>query len=95
MPRKTKSKKRDKCVDCGKWCFVEYHHDPIPACEGGKEVIPLCAKHHLKRHLANDDQARNGQKGGKVTAARGYYKNMPRDKFGRFSKPIDLQPEEE
>lgn len=56
-----------RCADCGKRCKPQKHHDP-PKCEGGTNTIDLCRRCHVRRHCANNDWARWGQKGGKQTA---------------------------
>lgn len=55
------------CAKCGLTRSIQMHHYPIPKSEGGKDVIPMCAKCHKRYHSVNGEFAKWGQKGGKTT----------------------------
>lgn len=51
-----KSHKGNKCEWCGKECYIlQEHHYPIPAKNGGKEIVKICPNCHYTFHKLENE----------------------------------------
>lgn len=77
------------CYFCQKPCRRPQFHHLKPRSEGGIRTVPAHRKCHVAHHVANNDFARWGQRGGQRSAQNGHWINTLR--FGAYGPRPELR----